>query len=371
MDTPTAPTLAPASPKRAPEKSSLVKRFLFVRALNAAIGRTPIWMLIWAVTAVASLAVSYSQFGWYEQALDHRYEPGSMVYTLGAIPGVSDRVDPGFHTDHGADLDLLGSATGRLGAVAAFLMILFGVFSAGGWLQIILERTEGHSVRRFFYGGSCYFWRFFRVMLMGLLALSLWGWAFYGWPWERLVLGGWLGIEDFDHGRLETLDSAWGAWLVGTVQAGMMATAFGLTLTWTDYSRTRIALHDTRSAFGAGLWTFFTILRHPIKTLRPMLALLVVEGVVIAGASLLAHAVEENLIEGPTTLRWVVLPALGMVVMMWRVMTRGARYQAAVVVSRSVVRPLSRPDPWKQSVGGPGGPRYPIAGAQDDYEVAL
>jgi hypothetical protein len=33
------------------------------------------------------------------------------------------------------------------------------------------------------------------------------------------------------------------------------------------------------------------------------------------------------------------------------------------------VRPLARPDPWRRSIGGPGGPRYPIDG--DDYGVAL
>ncbi|MAF64965.1 MAG: hypothetical protein CMJ84_04805 [Planctomycetes bacterium] len=362
---------APSLPATPPEKASLAQRFLFLRALNAAIGRAPIWVMIWAVTCALALAVSYSQFGWYEQALDHRYEPGSMVYTLGALADAPDRVDPGFRTDHYADMNLLDGATGRLGAIASLLMILFGAFSAGGWLQIILERTEGHSLRRFFYGGSCYFWRFFRLMLLSLLVLSLWGWVFYDWPWERFVLEGWLGIEAFDHGNLETLDSEWGVWFVRAAQAGLMATAFGLTLTWADYSRTRIALHDTRSTLGAGLWTLFTMLRHPIQTLRPMLALLLVEGVVIVGASFLARGVERSLIADPSTLRWLALPAVGLVVLMWRVVTRGARYQAAVVVSRAVVRPLSRPDPWKQSVGGPGGPRYPIAGATDDYEVAL
>jgi hypothetical protein len=362
---------APAPTAPAPRKASLVERFLFLRALNAAIGRTPIWMLIWAVTTVLALAVSYSQFGWYEQALDHRYEPGSMVYTLGALPEAPDRVDPAFRTDHSAELDLLGGATSRQGAVAALLMMLFGVFCAGGWLQIILERTEGHSLRRFFYGGSCYFWRFTRVMVMSLLVLSLWGWLLHELPWERLVLEGWLGVEAFDHERLETLDSEWGAWLVGAVQAALMAMAFGLTLTWADYSRTRIALHDTRSALGAGLWTLATMLRHPVQTLRPMLALMLVEGAVIAAASLLSGGIEARLADDPALVRWVALPALGGVVMMWRVVTRGARYHAAAVVSRAVVRPLSRPDPWKQSVGGPGGPRYPIAGATDDYEVAL
>jgi hypothetical protein len=34
-----------------------------------------------------------------------------------------------------------------------------------------------------------------------------------------------------------------------------------------------------------------------------------------------------------------------------------------------VVTPILRPDPWKDSVGGPGGPRYPIGG--DEHLVQL
>jgi hypothetical protein len=50
-----------------------------------------------------------------------------------------------------------------------------------------------------------------------------------------------------------------------------------------------------------------------------------------------------------------------------RVVLRGARYHAAVGVSRQVVTPILRPDPWKDAVGGPGGPRYPIG--DDEHRV--
>ena len=45
------------------------------------------------------------------------------------------------------------------------------------------------------------------------------------------------------------------------------------------------------------------------------------------------------------------------------------RYHAALQVSVRVVQPLPRPDPWKHSIGGPGGPQYPIGG--DEYGVSL
>ena len=49
---------------------------------------------------------------------------------------------------------------------------------------------------------------------------------------------------------------------------------------------------------------------------------------------------------------------------------RGAGYYAAIKVSQEIVRPLSRPDPWK-SIGGPGGPQYPVGGGGDEYGVAM
>ena len=53
------------------------------------------------------------------------------------------------------------------------------------------------------------------------------------------------------------------------------------------------------------------------------------------------------------------------------IITRGARYHTAVAVSREIVRPISRPDPWKHTLGGPGGPRYPIEEGDDEYGVVL
>ena len=47
---------------------------------------------------------------------------------------------------------------------------------------------------------------------------------------------------------------------------------------------------------------------------------------------------------------------------------RGARYHAMTKVSQAIVRPPARAeDPWR-SIGGPGGPQYPVGdGAGDEY----
>jgi hypothetical protein len=66
----------------------------------------------------------------------------------------------------------------------------------------------------------------------------------------------------------------------------------------------------------------------------------------------------------PEPLAIAFLFALGQVALLWRVILRGARYHAAAAVSRAVVRPIARPDPWRASIGGPGGPRYPLDGEE-------
>ncbi len=38
---------------------------------------------------------------------------------------------------------------------------------------------------------------------------------------------------------------------------------------------------------------------------------------------------------------------------------RGAKYVTAVEITRTLVRPVTPPDPW-HTIGGPGGPQYPV-----------
>jgi hypothetical protein len=73
--------------------------------------------------------------------------------------------------------------------------------------------------------------------------------------------------------------------------------------------------------------------------------------------------------EHPELLGTLFLLLIGQLVLIWRLIVRGARYYAAIEVSRDVVRPIARPDPWKKSIGGPGGPRYPLG--EDEYNTSI
>ena len=327
---------------------------VFLRALNVAIGRTPLWLTAGAMTSLLALVVSLPWFGFFTDALDHRYEPGSL---LGGL-------DETFRFDHRGPLDVLAEGTRSAAAVAALIAMLVGAFTAGGWLQVFLERTEGQSVRRFFFGGSRYFFRFFRVLLLTLLSLHLVGFVVYGLPWDFLVNQLLLGVSD---GDLEALTSELYALRAGYAQDGLYLLLVVLVLVWGDYTRTRLALHDTSSAVWAGLCTWATLIVHPIRTLRPVFLLWIAETTVLGAAWLVSGRLETTLAADRTWLPLLLVALLGQLALFWRTIVRGARYSAAVQVSHQLIRPLPRPDPWKHTIGGPGGPRYPIDG--DEYGV--
>ena len=215
---------------------------VFVRALASTIGRTPVWLMTWGATLLLSLVVALPWYSWFAGNVGQRYAPGK----------VSTFLDNIFRQDHREGLGEMNRMAAQSGAILAFLAILLGVFFAGGWLQIVLERTRGQSLRRFLYGGARYFWRFFRLLILTLLILALFGWVVYDLPFKESVLGAWLEVPEKDWGGLETLDSEGTVFAIRAGQDAVFAILFALTLTWGDYTRTRMALQDTYSAVWGG-----------------------------------------------------------------------------------------------------------------------
>ena len=231
---------------------------------------------------------------------------------------------------------------------------------------MFLEHTQGESVRKFFYGGARFFFRFVRVLLFTLTLLQLLGWLVYGEPWNWLVLEKLFGLAKPD---LHLMESERTARLASFAQDGLFAVCFALVMACGDFTRTRLAVHGTKSAVWAGLCTFALFVVHPIRSLRPLAILWILEAAVLWVAWELIQLIEGLL--APDSSAWPIVGLLAIAcgVHVWRTITRGARYSACVLATRDVVRPLARPDPWRRSIGGPGGPRYPIDG--DDYGVAL
>ena len=329
----------------------------FAVALLHALGRTPIWMFTALVMFALASVAALPWVDWFSSTLGHRYAPGEVLSEMSEV----------FRFDHRGQLSDLRAGTGQTVALLGLLAMLFGVFAAGGWLQVFLERTEGHSFRRFLWGGSRYFWRFVRVWILTLVVLAVVSWVVLGWPWNTFVAGFLFGAPG---GETEVLTSEWTALALEWTQAGIHALLFALTLVWADYTRTRLALQDTTSSLLAGLATIGLIVRCPVRVLRPMLLLFGIEVLVLWLAGKATGALDAGLADGAGWRDAALMLLVGQAALAWRAITRGARYHAAVQVSRDLVPPLSRPDPWASRVGGPGGPQYPID-TTDEYGVSL
>ncbi len=330
-------------------------RPVFFRALLVAIGRPPIWMIVAGMTALLALISAVPWFTWFDSVLANRYAPGSLIRELSETFRFDNQIANGAQTV---------AARGG-GAALALAVMLLGAFQAGGWLQVFLERTHGHSVQRFFHGGSRFFFRFVRVMLLSLLWLHLAGWLVYETPWKWLM-SLFFGAVD---GNLEVLKSELVARRVVMVQDGLYAGLFALVIAWGTFTRTRLALQDTNSAVWAGVCTCWTLLRHPIRTLTPLWSLVLVDCALLLGVALLMQLLQSGLGATGDWMPVLFLFLLDLLALLLRSLVRGAGYHAALQVSVQVVQPLPRPDPWKHAIGGPGGPQYPIGG--DEYGVSL
>ncbi len=330
---------------------------IFLQAFRAALGRVPLWLICWAMPLFFGAVIAVPFIAWFGDVLDHSYEPGT------ALAGMDDT----FRMDHDAALSALRGNASRVAAPLFLAAMLIGAFFAGGWLQVFLERTKGHSVRRFVWGGAKYFWRFFRVLILTILVLALVSWLCMGWPWKTFVADFLFGATGGDLDELDSEKSAdWVTWL----QGACYATLFCLVLTWGDYTRTRLALHDTRSALWSGLCTFFLVLRHPIQTLRPFLLLLIFEWLVaVELLGRISWSANTGIDAESDWKRLALIFVLGQLAMLTHTIVKAARYKAAVLVSRNLVQPLAQPDPWKKRVGGPGGPQYPID-ETDEYGIS-
>jgi hypothetical protein len=330
--------------------------FQFWHSLRAAFKRPALWLFCWSVPLTLAIVMALPWKAWFTTTLASSYAPGSLFATMSET----------FRFDHREGLDALKTQSGALAAMLGICVILFRTFCAGGWLQVFLERAKSYSLRRFFWGGARYFWRFVRLIVLSLLLLSFAGWVVYGWPF-KILMNLFFGAED---GNLEVLVSESSALRVGWLQAGAYALLVALLFAWGDYTRTRMALQNTRSALWAGLCTMGLFISHPVQTLRPFALLLLLEVLVVLGVGRFSYGLNGGLDELSGWGSIALLFLLAQVALLFQTVTLGARYHAAVTVSLRVVPPLAQPDPWASRVGGPGGPQYPIDDA-DDYGVSI
>lgn len=355
---------------------------LFLRSVRRVLAGPPVWLLTSGLLLLLALPIGLSWHAFFADATAHRYWPdrvlaeGEGPADEALTPFLWDELvyslTPSFRQDHGESIAELRRATAQSGAVLAALALLVGIFAAGGWLQVLLERTRGRALRRFFLGGARYFFRFTRLFLLSVVLLAAWQWLVYGPLWDEWVLGRWMGVPAGDRGSLETLASELDAVRLGWLRDGTHALGFALVLAWGTLARTRMALLDGTSALKAGVLTAALIVRHPIKTLGPLTSIFGLEFLLVAFAcGRFSRWLEEGLLERPSVGLVIAMGLVGALALMIREVMRGARYHSTMKVSQAIVRPPARAtDPWR-SIGGPGGPQYPVGDGADEEYVAM
>lgn len=344
------------------EQTTSNQGWVFLRAIQASTRRALLWFACACLLVLLAGALAIPTHTWMEASIGSRYAPGDATSALDTI----------FRTDHSAGLANVARGTASSAGVLQIVVLLLGIFAAGGWLQVLLERASGYAMRRFLSGGCRFFLRFLRVAILVLALLACAQWVLYGMPWKKLVLEGALGLASHDLARMEGLESELMMRRLGWIQDGCMTLSFALILAWALYTRTRLALHDSRSVIWAGACSALTILRHPIRTLRPLLLLFVAEASVLVFLAGWATDFFEQRLGASPSAWWILgLAMTGFTALAWREVLRGARYHAVIAVSAVVVKSTSQPDPWNV-IGGPGGPQYPMDDDLDErYGVAL
>lgn len=345
---------------------------LFLRAFRAALSRVKLWGLTWVVLLLLSLVPALQTAAYFDRAVGDRYPAADVARDLhDTMSAPTLGLNAVFRQDHADGLSQLDATLASGGAVLALLAFLFGVFAAGGWLQVTFQQPERRALRRFGFGGARYFGRFLRVAILTLALLALVHWVFYGDPWKHLILGGLFDVPEHDWSRLETLESERTVVRLGWLRDGLAAIGFAKVIAWAIYTRTRIALRDGRSALGAGIATWFTMVRHPIQTMRPLFFLLLLEAfVVILVFGWWKGTIDSRFYADPNGWHVAAMFGVTQLAVIWRQITRGAYYHAAGRVSQALILPTeSRPDPWTDTIGGPGGPQYPVD--DDGYHVTV
>jgi hypothetical protein len=286
---------------------------------------------------------------------EHRYPLGSQLKSL----------DGNFWLDHAAPLTELFAHIATSAGLLALLAWLFGLFTAGGWLRILLDPGRGNG-RLFMVGGARFFWRFLRLGLVVLVLLHLLGVLCHGAVWKHWVVEGVFGLPD---GKLELANSELTVRRLDWAASAIYTAGVAWVLAWAMFTRARLVLQNRRSVVLAGANTLWLLLRHPVRTLRPLVLLVLLESVGLAGLTFAYRGLESGLDDGAGW-RLPFLLGLALLLVIWREITHGARYAAALEVSTRLVRPLVV-DPWQDRVGGPGGPQYPVGEHSDQFQVSM
>ncbi|MBI3820822.1 MAG: hypothetical protein HY286_19195 [Planctomycetes bacterium] len=205
--------------------------------------------------------------------------------------------------------------------LAAFLL---GLFTAGGWFEVLYKREGKPGLKVFCAGGGGRFFRFLRIALLSLLAIAGARWLFYGTP--AVALREWLnGSADFEDFSSEVSKNRF-----VYLQSILFSTSLAGIVLVSDLARAALVVRGGRSAvigIAYGLSLFF---RRPLASIAAAGLPIVLEISLLYG---LAWGLDYVSGIGPTTFSLIFTFILTQIIVLLRELTRAGRLGGLLAIA--------------------------------------
>lgn len=233
-----------------------------LNGLRATVRNYRLVLLICAWYAgLAAVAVAPA-LNWWRRAFDHATEATTLLrgFNFAVLADLTKY-------DYVGTFGLLNTAIAGM----ALLSIAASSFIMGGVLKVISGTGTSRGVmHRFFGGGGCFFWRFFRLLLAGGTCTVAVGAG---------LMFALVAIE----GPLVENGSEVGSYLWLLFNLAVLAIACGLFLLALDYARIQVVIDDSRGMIRSYLRAVGFVVRHAVTVYGMAILILVPVGVLMLG----------------------------------------------------------------------------------------
>jgi len=233
-----------------------------LNGLRATVRNYRLVLLIWAWYAgLAAVAVAPA-LSWWRRAFDHATEATTLLkgFNFAVLADLTKY-------DYVGAFGLLNTAI----AGVALLSIMASSFIMGGMLKVISGTGTSRGVmHRFFGGGGCFFWRFFRLLLAGGTCTVAAGAG---------LMFALVAIE----GPLVENGSEAGSYLWLLFNLAVLAFVCGLFLLALDYARIQVVIDDSRGMIRSYLRAIGFVVRHAVTTYGMAIVILIPVGALMLG----------------------------------------------------------------------------------------
>jgi len=230
--------------------------------LNATVRNYRLVLIVWAWHFALAAVAAAPALGWWRRAFDHAVEATTLLsrFNFAVLADLTKY-------DYVGAFGLLTSAmTG-----VALLSIVASGFIMGGMLKVISGAGASRGVmHRFFGGGGYFFWRFFRLMLVGATCVVVAG----------VVLT--LALVAIEAPLVEN-GSETGSYVWLAFNLVILIFACGLFLLALDYARVQVVIDDTRGMIRAYFRALWFVVRHAVTTYGMAIVILIPVGVLMLG----------------------------------------------------------------------------------------